>query len=138
MATKFWGWGREDDEFFIRMKNAKLTINRPQGVTTGYHTYRHVHDKEKRKRDYTVSYTILYGERETINFGQKFQKLNQPVLGRKIVLLVFSGLFTFFSGHGRFLCFTKVGCVLPMVIWSKFRMGQYRDDNHREEASKFI
>ena len=54
MATKFWGWGREDDEFFIRMKNAKLTINRPQGVTTGYHTYRHVHDKEKRKRDYTV------------------------------------------------------------------------------------
>ena len=51
MATKFWGWGREDDEFFIRMKNAKLTINRPQGVTTGYHTYRHVHDKEKRKRD---------------------------------------------------------------------------------------
>lgn len=53
MATKFWGWGREDDEFFIRMKNAKLTINRPQGVTTGYHTYRHVHDKEKRKRDYT-------------------------------------------------------------------------------------
>ena len=64
MATKFWGWGREDDEFFIRMKNAKLTINRPQGVTTGYHTYRHVHDKEKRKRDYTVSHTILYGERE--------------------------------------------------------------------------
>ena len=59
MATKFWGWGREDDEFFIRMKNAKLTINRPQGVTTGYHTYRHVHDKEKRKRDYTVSNTIL-------------------------------------------------------------------------------
>ena len=75
MATKFWGWGREDDEFFIRMKNAKLTINRPQGVTTGYHTYRHVHDKEKRKRDYTVSHTILYGEREreTINLGQKFQ-----------------------------------------------------------------
>jgi len=52
MANKFWGWGREDDEFFMRMKDQKLTVNRPQGVTTGYDTYRHVHDKERRKRDY--------------------------------------------------------------------------------------
>lgn len=51
MANKFWGWGREDDEFFLRMKEAKLTINRPQGVTTGYHTYKHVHDKVRRPRD---------------------------------------------------------------------------------------
>ena len=72
MATKFWGWGREDDEFFIRMKNAKLTINRPQGVTTGYHTYRHVHDKEKRKRDYTVSDTIL--NVKTINLDKKSEE----------------------------------------------------------------
>lgn len=52
MATKFWGWGREDDEFFLRMKDAKITVNRPKGVTTGYDTFRHVHDKERRKRDY--------------------------------------------------------------------------------------
>jgi len=52
MGNKFWGWGREDDEFFLRMKDQKLTVNRPQGVTTGYNTYRHVHDKERRKRDY--------------------------------------------------------------------------------------
>ena len=30
-----------------------------------------------------------------------------------------------------------VGCVIPMFIWSKFRMWQYRDDNHRENASNF-
>ena len=83
MATKFWGWGREDDEFFIRMKNAKLTINRPQGVTTGYHTYRHVHDKEKRKRDYTVSHTILYIEKP-YKKSQQSKKMNRNVRGRKI------------------------------------------------------
>ena len=27
---------------------------------------------------------------------------------------------------------SKVGRVLPMVIWSEFRMEQYRNDDHRE------
>ena len=31
----------------------------------------------------------------------------------------------------------KVGCVFPMVIWSEFRMGQYRDDETREDALHF-
>ena len=30
-----------------------------------------------------------------------------------------------------------VGCVFPMVIWSEFRMGQYRHDDHREDAPYF-
>ena len=25
-----------------------------------------------------------------------------------------------------------------MIIWSEFRMGQYRDDDHREDAPHFI
>ena len=32
---------------------------------------------------------------------------------------------------------TKIGCIFPMVISSGFRMGQYRDDDHREDASHF-
>ena len=28
----------------------------------------------------------------------------------------------------------KVGCIFPMVISLEIRMGQYRDDDHREEA----
>ena len=32
----------------------------------------------------------------------------------------------------------KVGCVVPMVIRSEFRMGLYRDDDHREHAPHFI
>ena len=31
-----------------------------------------------------------------------------------------------------------VECVLPMVNWPEFRMGQYRDDDHRENAPRFI
>ena len=28
----------------------------------------------------------------------------------------------------------KVGCIFPMVMWSEIRLGQYRDDDHRENA----
>ena len=31
----------------------------------------------------------------------------------------------------------KVGRVFPVVIWSEFRMGKYRDDDHREYAPYF-
>ena len=29
-------------------------------------------------------------------------------------------------------------CVLSMVIWSEFLMGQYRHEDHREEATHFM
>lgn len=52
LSTKFWGWGREDDELFMRIRDANMTVVRPVGITTGYHnTFKHNHDK-KRKRDY--------------------------------------------------------------------------------------
>ena len=31
----------------------------------------------------------------------------------------------------------KVECVFRMIIWSEFRMVQYRDDDHREDAPHF-
>ena len=31
----------------------------------------------------------------------------------------------------------RPGWVLPMVIWSEFRIRQYRDDDHREDAPHF-
>ncbi|CAL1535402.1 unnamed protein product [Lymnaea stagnalis] len=52
LSNKYWGWGREDDEFFVRMKKAKFTITRPGNLTTGYKSFRHVHDRRKRPRDY--------------------------------------------------------------------------------------
>ncbi|XP_075869780.1 beta-1,4-galactosyltransferase 7 [Nelusetta ayraudi] len=51
MSNRFWGWGREDDEFYRRLKKAELQLFRPTGVTTGYKTFLHVHDPSWRKRD---------------------------------------------------------------------------------------
>lgn len=51
MSNRFWGWGREDDEFFRRLKTAGLQLFRPKGIKTGYKTFRHIHDPAWRKRD---------------------------------------------------------------------------------------
>ena len=32
---------------------------------------------------------------------------------------------------------TKVGCIFSIVISSEYRMGKYRDDDHREDAPHF-
>ncbi|BES96152.1 Galactosyl_T_2 [Nesidiocoris tenuis] len=52
MSNKYWGWGLEDDEFFVRLKEASLDISRPTNLSTGIeNTFRHVHDRVWRKRD---------------------------------------------------------------------------------------
>ncbi|KAL8567965.1 hypothetical protein ACOMHN_029140 [Nucella lapillus] len=51
MSNRYWGWGREDDEFYVRMKKANLQISRPGNLTTGYKSFRHIHDKRTRPRD---------------------------------------------------------------------------------------
>ncbi|XP_077992123.1 beta-1,4-galactosyltransferase 7-like [Glandiceps talaboti] len=50
LSNKYWGWGREDDEFYVRMKEAHLQISYPQGIETGYESFRHIHSV-KRERD---------------------------------------------------------------------------------------
>lgn len=35
MSNKYWGWGLEDDEFYVRIKDAKLAVTRPVNITTG-------------------------------------------------------------------------------------------------------
>lgn len=51
LSNLFWGWGREDDELYIRMMEAGMKVYRPEGITTGLNTFKHLHDKTKRKRD---------------------------------------------------------------------------------------
>jgi xylosylprotein 4-beta-galactosyltransferase len=51
MSNKYWGWGLEDDEFYVRLKEKKLTITRPQGIRSGRETtFLHNH-KKSHKRD---------------------------------------------------------------------------------------
>lgn len=35
MSNKYWGWGLEDDEFYVRLKEAGLNVSRPVNITTG-------------------------------------------------------------------------------------------------------
>lgn len=35
MSNQYWGWGLEDDEFFLRIRDAGLAVERPVNVTTG-------------------------------------------------------------------------------------------------------
>ncbi|XP_019901259.1 beta-1,4-galactosyltransferase 7 isoform X2 [Esox lucius] len=51
MSNRFWGWGREDDEFYRRLRAAGLQLFRPNGIKTGYKTFHHIHDPAWRKRD---------------------------------------------------------------------------------------
>uniref|UniRef100_UPI00398F3BF8 beta-1,4-galactosyltransferase 7 isoform X1 n=1 Tax=Pristiophorus japonicus TaxID=55135 RepID=UPI00398F3BF8 len=51
MSNRFWGWGREDDEFYRRITAAGLQLYRPTGIITGYKTFRHIHDPAWRRRD---------------------------------------------------------------------------------------
>ncbi|XP_033209401.1 beta-1,4-galactosyltransferase 7 [Belonocnema kinseyi] len=57
MSNKYWGWGLEDDEFYVRLKEAGLNITRPQNISTGTHnSFKHIHDRNHRKRDMTKCY----------------------------------------------------------------------------------
>lgn len=35
MSNQYWGWGLEDDEFYVRLKEAELTVYRHEGIKTG-------------------------------------------------------------------------------------------------------
>ena len=54
MSNRYWSWGREDDEYYLRLKEANLTINRPD-VTQfkgGKNlTIFHNHKPDRRPRD---------------------------------------------------------------------------------------
>jgi len=53
LSNLFWGWGREDDDFYLRLKAANLPVHRPslKDVTTGrQNTFMHFHGPN-RKRD---------------------------------------------------------------------------------------
>jgi xylosylprotein 4-beta-galactosyltransferase len=47
-----WGWGLEDDEFYVRIRDAGLKVYRPENIKTGIaDTFNHIHDRNHRRRD---------------------------------------------------------------------------------------
>ena len=52
MSNQYWGWGMEDDEFYHRLKDARLEVRRPEGLKTGTEdTFLHIHGPRKHARD---------------------------------------------------------------------------------------
>ncbi|KAL1137946.1 hypothetical protein AAG570_009641 [Ranatra chinensis] len=75
MSNKYWGWGLEDDEFYVRVKEAGLNVTRPTNLTTGIeNTFRHIHDKVKRKRDMAK----CYNQREVTRRRDRQTGLKDP------------------------------------------------------------
>lgn len=57
MSNKYWGWGLEDDELFVRMRQANLAIERPKRIGSGKsNTFKHVHNSRERRRDNAKCY----------------------------------------------------------------------------------
>ena len=53
MSNQYWGWGMEDDEFYHRLKEARLEVRRPEGIKTGTEdTFLHIHGPRKHARDF--------------------------------------------------------------------------------------
>ncbi|KAK6744318.1 hypothetical protein RB195_011176 [Necator americanus] len=54
MSNKYWGWGLEDDEFYLRIRDGNLNLTRVENLSTNRsNTFRHIHGVQ-RKRDYAV------------------------------------------------------------------------------------
>nr|XP_039259614.1 beta-1,4-galactosyltransferase 7-like [Styela clava] len=52
MTNTDWGWGGEDNEFYMRILNQNMTIYRKSGLSTGKdNTFKNLHNPIKRPRD---------------------------------------------------------------------------------------
>ncbi|CAH8550887.1 unnamed protein product [Heterobilharzia americana] len=89
MSNSFWGWGREDDEFRIRLKLKQLKISTPTNVTMGFKAFRHIHQENQHKRDSKTYYSadVIRLIRNPIG---GLTTLNYTVVSRR--LLTISGI----------------------------------------------
>lgn len=85
MSNRYWGWGLEDDEFYVRLKEASIPVNRPQNILTGKKdTFSHIHDKLHRRRDtvkcYNQKEVTRKRDRETGLDTLKYEIVDRKVL----------------------------------------------------------
>lgn len=67
MSNRYFGWGLEDDEFFTRIKAAKLPISRPQYLLTNRsNTFLHFHYNRKRDTFKTAQQREILSRRDKV------------------------------------------------------------------------
>lgn len=60
MSNKYWGWGLEDDEFFVRLRQSNIKVSRPDRIGSGKsNTFKHIHNSSERKRDTAKCYNQM-------------------------------------------------------------------------------
>ncbi|CAF0767088.1 unnamed protein product [Brachionus calyciflorus] len=90
MSNRYWGWGKEDDDFYNRLIKANITIHRPnvkEFESGSNFTFLNNHDSEKRKRD---KKRFLKQKKESLRFDQtglesimyKIQSINQILIDK--------------------------------------------------------
>jgi xylosylprotein 4-beta-galactosyltransferase len=84
MSPLYWGWGREDDNFYVRMKLAGMKIERPSNLSTNFtNTFQHIHDKGIHKRDY-AKYGKQKEEGRKINPEMGFNTTKYKIITKEI------------------------------------------------------
>jgi len=87
MSNKYWGWGLEDDEFYLRLRDSDLLskLERPANLSTDRATtFLHNHDDHERKRDFKY----IYNQKNMTHKRDRISGLNNVVyniVGRKVI-----------------------------------------------------
>uniref|UniRef100_A0A8D9AG00 Beta-1,4-N-acetylgalactosaminyltransferase n=1 Tax=Cacopsylla melanoneura TaxID=428564 RepID=A0A8D9AG00_9HEMI len=86
LSNKYWGWGLEDDELYVRIKEARIRIERPpENLGTGItDTFKHIHDKTRRRRDMTKCFNqkevTRKRDRETGLHDVQYERISSYVM----------------------------------------------------------
>ncbi|XP_069139870.1 beta-1,4-galactosyltransferase 7-like [Argopecten irradians] len=94
MSNRYWGWGREDDELYVRLLKARLQIKRPVGLRTGRKdTFLHNHSTMRardNKRYFNQTRLTSRLDRETGVSTVKYsvdRRVNLAIEGAPVTML---------------------------------------------------
>eukprot|EP00040_Diaphanoeca_grandis_P017010 m.88270 g.88270 ORF g.88270 m.88270 type:complete len:505 (+) comp26174_c0_seq1:225-1739(+) len=113
LSNKYWGWGREDDDFYMRLSTANIKIERPENytnITTGREdTLLHMHEPEIRPRDY-----MKFGKQREI--GKKLDNATGLISARHEVVHIGT---QFVEGFPYTRIDVNLECDLDLTPWCK-------------------
>lgn len=84
MSPLYWGWGTEDDNFFVRIKLAQLKLFRPHNLSTNQtNTFLHSHQRTVHQRD-TARYGNQTNEGKNLRPELGFNTTNYRIVEKRV------------------------------------------------------
>lgn len=90
-SNSYWGWGGEDDDLSVRLKAAKLLINRPPAQIARYKMMRHKLQKLNENRHKQLNRARFVQRKDGVN-SVKYKVINKVLYPGFTYLLVDVGL----------------------------------------------